>query len=188
MNRQPLGNDPERLVFSFVRQLFAFLALPFMATVLVPAYLLRRAALSGLHAGPVLRLGLLTAGVLFFVAGLALFVSSVLHFAIHGRGTLAPWDPPKVLVVTGPYRFVRNPMIAGVIFILLSEASLLLSAVLFVWAVTFIVVNLIYIPLFEEPALARRFGDSYHEYRAHVRRFLPRLRPWNPRPAPQSVG
>jgi protein-S-isoprenylcysteine O-methyltransferase Ste14 len=175
-------------VFSLLRHLSAFLALPFMATVLIPAYLLRGAARSGLHAGPVVHLGLYTAGFLFGAVGLALFVSSVRHFASHGRGTLAPWDPPKVLVVTGPYRFVRNPMISGVIFVLLSEASLLLSPVLLAWAVSFIAVNLIYIPLFEEPALADRFGDSYREYRAHVRRFLPRLRPWNPSQAPQDIA
>ncbi|MFI5182692.1 MAG: methyltransferase family protein, partial [Thermoanaerobaculia bacterium] len=59
--------------------------------------------------------------------GLVLFVSSLHHFATRGRGTLAPWDPPRNLVVTGPYRFVRNPMISGIIFILFSEASLLQS-------------------------------------------------------------
>ena len=104
MERRRLRRVRE-LVFSLLRHLSAFLALPFMATVLIPAYLLRGAARSGLHAGPVVHLGLYTAGFLFGAVGLALFVSSVRHFASHGRGTLAPWDPPKVLVVTGPYRF-----------------------------------------------------------------------------------
>jgi protein-S-isoprenylcysteine O-methyltransferase Ste14 len=71
-------------------------------------------------------------------------------------------------------------MISGVIFILFGEALVLLSPPHGVWAASFLVINLIYIPLVEEPLLERRFGDSYREYRRHVRRFLPRLRPWDP--------
>ena len=96
----------------------------------------------------------------------------------EGDGTLAPWDPPRRLVVRGPYRFVRNPMISGVIFVLFSEALILRSLPLAAWAATFLVINLIYIPLSEEPMLRARFGDDYEEYCRHVRRFLPRVRPW----------
>jgi protein-S-isoprenylcysteine O-methyltransferase Ste14 len=92
----------------------------------------------------------------------------------------APWDPPRRLVVRGPYRFVRNPMIAGLIFVLFSEALLLLSPFHAEWAVTFLVVNLIYIPLLEDPMMVARFGDDYHEYCRHVGRILPRLRAWQP--------
>jgi protein-S-isoprenylcysteine O-methyltransferase Ste14 len=72
-------------------------------------------------------------------------------------------------------------MIAGIIFILFSEASLFQSLAILSWAATFCVINLIYIPLMEEPALSLRFGDSYREYRRHVHRFIPRLRPWTPK-------
>jgi protein-S-isoprenylcysteine O-methyltransferase Ste14 len=58
---------------------------------------------------------------------LARFASSLRRFAGEGESTLAPWDPPRRLVVTGPYRFVRNPMISGVIFLLLGEASVLVT-------------------------------------------------------------
>ena len=61
-------------------------------------------------------------GALLFCAGLLLFVTTVFLFATRGRGTLAPWDPPSRLVVTGPYRYVRNPMIVGVIFIIIAES------------------------------------------------------------------
>src|SRR6185295_13856231 len=96
----------------------------------------------------------------------------------EGHGTLAPWDPPRALVVRGPYRFVRNPMISGVVFALFAEALVLLSRPHAVWAAAFGLLNLIYIPLIEEPQLERRFGEPYREYCKHVRRFLPRLRPW----------
>jgi protein-S-isoprenylcysteine O-methyltransferase Ste14 len=71
-------------------------------------------------------------------------------------------------------------MISGVIFVLFGEALVLVSAPHGTWAVAFLVLNLVYIPLFEEPQLAQRFGDPYREYCRHVRRFLPRLRPWEP--------
>jgi protein-S-isoprenylcysteine O-methyltransferase Ste14 len=91
---------------------------------------------------------------------------------------LAPWDPPRRLVVRGPYRFVRNPMISGLIFVLFSEALLLLSRHHAEWAATFLLINLIYIPLLEEPMMVARFGDDYREYCRHVGRILPRLRAW----------
>jgi protein-S-isoprenylcysteine O-methyltransferase Ste14 len=72
-------------------------------------------------------------------------------------------------------------MISGVILFLFGEACALQSQPHGIWAVCFVVLNLIYIPLVEEPQLERRFGDSYREYRRHVRRFIPRLRPWHPR-------
>jgi protein-S-isoprenylcysteine O-methyltransferase Ste14 len=71
-------------------------------------------------------------------------------------------------------------MISGVIFILFGEAFALLSLPHGIWAAAFLILNLLYIPLMEEPQLERRFGESYREYRRHVRRFLPRLGPWDP--------
>ena len=109
-----------------------------------------------------------------------LFVASLRRFAGEGEGTLAPWDPPRRLVVRGPYRFVRNPMISGVIFLLFGEALVLASWPHAAWALAFLALNAVYIPLVEEPQLERRFGDAYREYRANVRRFLPRLRAWEP--------
>lgn len=120
------------------------------------------------------------AGVMVLGVGFLLFGASLWSFAVRGRGTLAPWDPPKNLVVEGPYRYVRNPMISGVIFILFGEALVLLSWPHTRWALLFLVVNIIYIPLLEEPMLEARFGDSYRLYRRHVWRFLPRVRPWIP--------
>lgn len=101
-------------------------------------------------------------------------------FARVGGGTLAPWDPTSRLVVLGPYRHVRNPMITGVLAILLGEASLFGSLPLLLWFAAVFAVNAVYLPLVEEPGLRTRFGADYEAYRANVPRWLPRLRPWDP--------
>jgi protein-S-isoprenylcysteine O-methyltransferase Ste14 len=110
--------------------------------------------------------------------GLALFAASLRHFAIHGLGTLAPWDPPRRLVVRGPYRYVRNPMISGVIFMLCGLALGLRSAPHATWAAGFMAATFLQIPLLEEPQLEARFGSAYRRYRSAVPRFVPRMRPW----------
>jgi protein-S-isoprenylcysteine O-methyltransferase Ste14 len=117
-------------------------------------------------------------GIVLVGFGLLLAAASVRRFATEGKGTLAPWDPPREFVVRGPYRFVRNPMISGVILVLFGEASVLLSPPHAVWAASFLALNLLHIPLVEEPQLERRFGDPYRDYCRNVRRFVPRLSPW----------
>ncbi len=158
---------------SFWRQAAAVLLLPVGVALLVPALIVWR---TGAEAswGP-----LAIAGVLSIAVGLLLVVSTIRLFASVGRGTLAPWDPTRRLVVRGPYRHVRNPMISGVLFILLGEAALFASVPLLLWFAAVLVVNAVYMPLVEEPGLQRRFGEDYERYRAHVPRWLPRLRPWD---------
>ncbi len=84
-----------------------------------------------------------------------------------------------MLVVRGPYRYVRNPMISGVLAILLGEALILGSLPLIYWFPLFFLLNAIYIPLIEERDLARRFGDDYLNYKINVPRWIHRLKPWN---------
>ena len=169
------------MVFWVLRQFFAIAVLPCTAAVLIPVWLARRNGIV-LGVGSGLPQVLPQAGglVLLTVGGL-LFVASLRRFVTQGRGTLAPWDPPRHLVVQGPYRYVRNPMISGVIFVLFGEALLLLSWPHATWALIFLGINTIYIPLIEEPGLAKRFGESYREYCRHVPRLVPRLRPWERR-------
>jgi len=163
-----------------VRHLLSIAALPFIMAVVIPTWIARRDHITP-RIGPTLPLMLVQiGGIVILVIGLILFVSSLRRFAGEGKGTLAPWDPPRQLVVHGPYRYVRNPMISGVLFILLGEAMLLLSKGHLWWALTFFAINAVYIPLFEEPQLEGRFGESYKEYRRHVPRMLPRLSPWQP--------
>jgi protein-S-isoprenylcysteine O-methyltransferase Ste14 len=119
-------------------------------------------------------------GITLLGAGLTLFVASLFRFATEGRGTLAPWDPPRELVLRGPYRFVRNPMISGVLLVLAGESAVLRSWPHAEWAGLFLALNLVYIPLIEEPQLEARFGDAYRDYRRHVPGVIPRLTPWSP--------
>jgi len=112
--------------------------------------------------------------------GLLLVVQTVALLGRVGRGTLAPWDPTARLVVRGPYRRVRNPMISGVLAILLGEAAALGSPALLVWAGVFLFANALYLPLVEERGLLQRFGDDYVRYRAHVPRWVPRATAWEP--------
>jgi protein-S-isoprenylcysteine O-methyltransferase Ste14 len=106
-----------------------------------------------------------------FLAGVALLLRCVWDFAAQGRGTLAPIDPPRELVVRGPYRRTRNPMYNGVIAVLLGEAGLFRSVPLLEYALAIFVMFHLFVVLYEEPALASRFGDSYESYRRAVPRW-----------------
>jgi protein-S-isoprenylcysteine O-methyltransferase Ste14 len=161
-----------------LRHLLAVALLPFTVAVLVPVWLARKYAISLVFGSSAGRIALQLAGIALCAVGLVLFTASLRRFASEGEGTLAPWDPPRKLVVRGPYRYVRNPMISGVNFVLFGEALVLLSRPHGVWASAFLALNLVYIPLVEEPQLERRFGDAYRDYCKHVRRIWPRLRPW----------
>ena len=164
-----------------LRHLLSILVLPFTVTVIVPLWLLRNDTSRDFAPQETgVRLLVLVAGVAALLMGLTLFVSTLARFAREGRGTLAPWDPPRVLVVRGVYRYVRNPMISGVLFILLAEALLIGSRRIFIWFIVFLTVNLVYIPLLEEPGLAARFGEQYRVYKKNVPRWLPRVKPWIP--------
>jgi protein-S-isoprenylcysteine O-methyltransferase Ste14 len=167
-------------VVALLRQLLSVAILPGTVLVLVPLWIARANGIALAPGGSAAALALQAAGVLLLAIGALLFGASLRRFAGEGEGTLAPWDPPRHLVVRGPYRWVRNPMISGVIFALFGESALLLSAPHALWALAFLALNLVYIPLVEEPQLVRRFGEPYREYCRHVRRVIPRLRPWDP--------
>ncbi len=113
-----------------------------------------------------------------FAVGLTLFAASLRRFDAEGNGTLAPWDPPRHLVVTGPYAYVRNPMISGVLLVLIGEGLVLRSAPHLTWAALFALINAVYMPLLEEPVLRSRFGAEYDTYTRHVPRLIPRASPW----------
>ena len=118
-------------------------------------------------------------GVILLLMGIILAAWTVRLQLTKGQGTPAPWDPPKKLVVAGPYRHVRNPMISGVLFILTAEALLLRSWPIAWWMIIFIFLNMIYFPKFEERDLEKRFGEEYLEYKKNVPRWIPRISPWN---------
>jgi protein-S-isoprenylcysteine O-methyltransferase Ste14 len=163
-----------------LRHLLSIAALPFVVTVVIPIWVARRNNVTLSLATSLQYLLLQALGLGVLGIGIILFVTSLKRFATEGEGTLAPWDPPRKLVVRGPYRYVRNPMISGVIFMLLGEALILLSMPHLQWALVFLAINALYIPLLEEPQLKDRFGDEYLDYCRHVPRLLPRTRPWQP--------
>src|SRR5687767_8314249 len=171
-----------------LRHLVAVAVLPFVMAVVIPVWLSRRYPRSSGDATtvsefwPIVAVFAMVAGWCLLLIGLFLFVHSLRRFATDGKGTLAPWDPPRHLVVRGPYRFVRNPMISGVCLIILAESLCLRSWVLAQWAAIFLLINMIYIPLTEEPVLEQRFGDAYRTYKRNVPRFLPRFTAWNGEP------
>lgn len=166
-----------------LRHLFAIAVLPFTVAVLVPIWIARGNATSLALGATPLAIAMQVAGLGMLAVGLTLFASSLRRFATEGKGTLAPWDAPRELVISGPYRYVRNPMISGVVITLYAEAMLLQSEQQFVWACLFLGLNSIYIPLVEEQGLEVRFGDAYRRYRINVPAVIPRLRPWDP-PSP----
>ncbi len=116
---------------------------------------------------------LLLAGV-----GIVFSIWTATLFRRFGEGTPAPWDPPQKIVIRGPYRHVRNPMITSVLVTLLAEAIFFHSWPIAFWMLIFFLGNAVYFPLVEEKGLEKRFGDDYLKYKAHVPRWIPRLRVW----------
>ncbi len=148
--------------------LFAIL-LPGTVTVLVPWLIVSGGNAAQWNAWRLL-------GLLPIVLGFGTVARCIWDFAVTGQGTLAPIDPPKALVVQGLYRYVRNPMYIGVLLVLLGEAWYFRSRALLVYAgLSFLVVN-VFVLLYEEPHLRRRFGESYTNYCRTVNRWVPRRR------------
>ncbi len=148
------------------------LVVPGTVAVLMPRLLAARGKQPPLEIGP-----LKYAGVVPILAGAALFLWCAYLFAVTGRGTPAPIDPPKELVARGPYRFVRNPMYLGIFAMLAGEAVLFESRILSQYAGTVALAFYLFVVVYEEPSLKRRFGPSYQRYLESVPRFIPRPRP-----------
>ncbi len=139
-------------------------------TVLVPYWLVRR------HARLELRVTAV-AGWLLILTGVALYlVCAFWGFALRGDGTPAPIDPPKKLVVEGPYRIVRNPMYWSVAAVTMGEALVFRSPVLAKAGVLFFVFTILFVTFYEEPVLRRKFGAQYEAYCQQVPGWIPRFR------------
>ena len=117
-------------------------------------------------------------GVAAIAAGLTCLLECFARFALEGRGTPGPVAQTEVLVASGLYRFVRNPMYISVLMIVSGQALLFGQARLLAYAAVLLVVFHLFVRLYEEPSLRRRFGGSYETYRLHVGRWRPRLTPW----------
>ena len=163
------------------RMMKAILLLPGNVLVVIPlivSWAARGTSWAGVWPPGAPRLSLVLA---LAAPALALMVWTVRLFGSKGGGgTPAPWDPIARLIVEGPYRYVRNPMLIGVIVFLFAEALFFGSWAIAAWALVFTAINAVYFPLHEEPELLKRYGAAYAEYRRNVPRWLPRPTPWSP--------
>jgi protein-S-isoprenylcysteine O-methyltransferase Ste14 len=165
---------------SISEQIKSILALPFTVLVIIPVlivYLFPELMLTPFD--DINKTAVNILGVLLALAGAFLFIHSIIIIVKIGRGTLAPWNPAKKLVVVGIYRHMRNPMILGVIFILLAESIFVGSTAILIWAIVFYLANHLYFIYKEEPDLQKRFGNEYREYVKNVPRWIPKLKGWN---------
>jgi protein-S-isoprenylcysteine O-methyltransferase Ste14 len=105
--------------------------------------------------------------------GVFVMLWCIRDFAVIGRGTLAPVDPPTVLVCRGLYRYVRNPMYLGALLTLVGEAAFFRSRMLVVYTAVWFALENVFVIFYEERTLARQFGASYAEYRRSVGRWMP---------------
>jgi len=145
------------------RALIAFLALPGVVAFLLPLGLVSREGFRE-HINP--------AACVPFAAGGGLLWWCVREFYRAGRGTLAPWDPPRHLVVSGPYQWSRNPMYVAVAAILIGWITAFPSKTIALYALAVVVAFHVRVVLFEEPWLARTHGAGWERYQARVRRWL----------------
>ncbi|MBI1769768.1 MAG: isoprenylcysteine carboxylmethyltransferase family protein [Bacteroidetes bacterium] len=123
----------------------------------------------------------LVGGTIIISIGLTIMAFCIRSFIRIGKGTLAPWSPPKNFVVVGLYRYVRNPMILGVLTVLIGEATMFGSMPILKWTAAFFLINTIYFFVLEEPQLEERFGEDYRIYKNYVNRWIPRIKPYQPK-------
>ncbi len=122
-------------------------------------------------------------GIILMTAGGLLAIICILEFIFRGKGTPAPFDPPREFVASGPYAYVRNPMYIGGLVLLTGFGFYLLSfSVLLLVILLFLVVNM-FVIFYEEPTLERLFSKSYSDYKRKVHRWMPRFRKYTAQPA-----
>jgi protein-S-isoprenylcysteine O-methyltransferase Ste14 len=173
------------------RHLISVLLFPVTVTVVVPALLVRWPGVWPSHLGSALAITLAITGVLLIAVGVGLMIWTVTLFHRVGEGTLGLGNvmgEPVHLVVSGPYRHVRNPMISGVLCILLGEAAVTASGSLLLWFAIFLTFQATAIWFWEEPHLIERYGSEYLTYRQNVPRWIPRISAWEPSNPPLAVG
>jgi protein-S-isoprenylcysteine O-methyltransferase Ste14 len=114
-------------------------------------------------------------GLVISILGAFVAVWCIATFVTKGRGTPAPFDPPMEFVAVGPYRYLRNPMYLGGLCVIAGAGLVLTSPAIIVLALLFVLIAHLFVLVYEEPALERRFGSNYLNYKSSVPRWLPRL-------------
>ena len=152
-----------------IQQIISFI-LPIIVLILVPYHIEKNITIKFLPAFII--------GIIVMVMGLYILMMTVSSIIRIGRGTLAPWAPSQHLVIAGMYGYVRNPMILGVLTVLIGESIAILSYRILIWAMCFFLINTIWFVVFEEPSLEKKFGEEYRQYKKNVPRWIPRLKPF----------
>ena len=111
-------------------------------------------------------------GLILASGGAVLVAMCVATFVTRGHGTPAPFDPPVIFVGSGPYKYVRNPMYIGAFSVMIGLGFALLSFSVILLAMIFLIASHAFVVFFEEPAMLRKFGESYAQYRSSVNRWL----------------
>jgi protein-S-isoprenylcysteine O-methyltransferase Ste14 len=150
----------------FLRALISFLVLPGTFAGLIPAWIVSTDR--GRGHGFIL-------GAVPLAIGVAMLLWCVRDFYVSGKGTLAPWDPPKRLVIVGLYRFTRNPMYVGISLLLVGWSLLTASPWLAGYTVVLAIAFHLRVVLYEEPRLKKQFGEEWVTYAGTVPRWLPGL-------------
>lgn len=165
-----------------MRQIRAIIGLPGTVLLIVPALavILTDSFNPGWGLFGLLRSLLLIVAALVLLVGLGVLAHAIYLFIAIGKGTLAPWDPTRRLVVAGLYRRTRNPMYLGVLLVLLGEVGLAGSIWLAGWCLFVLIAFNLFVRFYEEPHLRKVYGDEYREFCANVPRWLPRRTPWEP--------
>jgi protein-S-isoprenylcysteine O-methyltransferase Ste14 len=156
-------------LFTLVRAIIYATLFVGLLLVYVPSRLLSR---SGIFRPPVIG-GPQIAGMIIVAIGAAIALWCILTFVFVGKGTAAPFDPPRRLVIRGPYRFVRNPMYIGAIVAILGVAVFYGSLSILTYAGFIFVATHLFVIAYEEPVLRRTFADEYEAYCRRVRRWIP---------------
>ena len=155
-----------------LRSIFFTFLLPGTVTILIPYWIISSRDAGVLSSHQPFRY----LGIPLIVIGAVGLLWCIWEFFSEGRGTLAPIDPPKHLVVQGLYRYVRNPMYVAVVATLIGEAIFFMSAPVLIEAGVFIILAHLFVAGYEEPALRKQFGESYEKYSQTVGRWIPRYR------------
>ncbi|HEY3129126.1 MAG TPA: methyltransferase [Acidobacteriota bacterium] len=160
------------MVSALLKTILFTIFVPGTVTVAVPYYLL-----SSRRGAVIISLGFLHyLAVPVLLLGAAMYGWCAWDFASAGRGTPAPIDPPKQLVMRGLYQYVRNPIYIGVLLVLLGEALLFQARILLEYMLEVFVFFFLFVLIYEEPALRKKFGESYDRYCATVPPWIPRLK------------
>jgi protein-S-isoprenylcysteine O-methyltransferase Ste14 len=117
-------------------------------------------------------------GVLLIAAGLPVLLDSFARFALQGLGTPAPIFPTRHLVVSGLFRYVRNPMYVAVVSLILGQGLFFGSILVLEYGIAVWVGFYLFVLIYEEPTLRKSYGPEYEEFCASVPRWIPHLRPW----------